>query len=81
VGISSHKPQIHIALCVPTEQATRIRARPEPLQKEGISSRRRRPKDRGKGGIDAETKESLTGMGRSKAGSISPDLMKGGLSC
>jgi hypothetical protein len=63
---------MHIALSVPTEQATRIRARAETAAQGGASlpdGAARRP--RGKGGIDAETKESLTGMGRSKAGSIS----------
>jgi hypothetical protein len=63
---------MHIALSVPTEQATRIRARPEPLHKEGHLFQTAPPEGpKEKGGISAETKESLTGMGRSKAGSIS----------
>jgi hypothetical protein len=58
VSISPHKPQIHIALSVPTEQATPIRARPETAAQErgGISSKTASPEGPEKEVHDAEAK-------------------------
>ena len=45
MSISSQKPQMHIAHSVPTEQATRVRARPKTAVQErgGISSKAASP--------------------------------------